>query len=65
MELVATGAALFELRFEQVDEPLRVPQLLRRHPVELAPAKHLALAVRVGRDGDVLARSVVRTALLA
>ena len=59
VQLVAAGPALLQPRHEQVDEPLRVAQLGRRHPVELAVAEHLARAVRVGRDDDALDRRLV------
>ncbi len=48
MELVAAGPAQLEARHEQVDEPLRVAQLGRRHPVEVAVAERFGRAVRIG-----------------
>ena len=56
VELVAAGPAPLEPRDEQVDEPLGLAQLGRGHPVELAVAQDLALAVGVGRDDDALDR---------
>ena len=49
VELVAAGPAALEPRHEQVDQPLRLAQLGRGHPVELAVAEDLALRVGVGR----------------
>ena len=59
VELVAARPAALEPRHEQVDQPLGLAQLGRRHPVELAVAQDLALRVRVGRDDDALDRRLV------
>ncbi len=59
VELVAAGPPPLEPRHEQVDQPLRLAQLGRRHPVELAVAQDLALRVGVGRDDHALDRRVV------
>ena len=59
VELVAARPAPLEARHEQVDQPLGLAQLGRRHPVELAVAQDLALGVRVGRDDDALDRRLV------
>ncbi len=59
MELVAARPPAFQARHEQVDQALRLAQLGRRHPVELAVAQDLALRVRVGRDDDALDRCLV------
>ena len=47
VELVAARAPPLEPRDQRVDEPLRLAQLGRRHPVELAVAQDLPLAVRI------------------
>ena len=61
VELVAAGPAQLEARLEQVDEPLGVAQLGRRHPVEVAVAERLGRAVCVGgRDVAVDVRLVDR-----
>ena len=41
VELVAARPAQLEARLEQVDQPLGVAQLGRRHPVEVAVAEQL------------------------
>ena len=42
VELVAARPAALELGDEEIDQPLRLAQLGRRHPVELAVAEDLA-----------------------
>jgi hypothetical protein len=59
VELVAAGPAALEPRHEQVDQPLGLAQLGRRHPVELAVAQDLALRVGIGRDDDAVDRRFV------
>ena len=65
MQLVPARPAAFEPRHEQVDQTLRLAQLRRGHPVELAMAEHLALRVRVRRDDDALDRRLVVAVVLA
>ena len=59
VELVAARPAALEARHQQVHQPLRLAQLGRGHPVELAVAQDLALRVGVGRDDDALDRRFV------
>ena len=59
VQLVAASPAPFEVGHERVDQAFRLAQLGRRHPVELAVAQHLALAVGVGRDDDALERRLI------
>ena len=65
MELVATRSPLLQARHQQVDQSLRLPQLRRGHPVELAVAKHLAARVGIGRHDDALDVAVVLGVLVA
>src|SRR5215210_2799092 len=60
VELVATGPSKLEARLEEIDEPLRITQLGRGRPVEVAVPQELAGGVgRGGGDDPVELAAIV------
>src|SRR4051812_47416187 len=60
VQLGSAGPALLELRLEEVDEPLGLAELRRRHPIEVTRTERLEMAIRVGRDQCRVGVAVLR-----